>query len=209
MKKLALLLWLVASPAWGAVSVGAALAALLFPVVSWAGSTGLKHGSAFSDVSSAWINETDIYASDDAYASDATSGTNNYLYVTGFNMSVPADSVIDSITVFIEGYGSIVSSRRCVDVSLTKDGSSSSGEEVSTLCLGIAGSEGPFQAVPTDPLWSTTWTVSEVNSSNFGVRIDQTQSTTSIIRVDDITVNVWYHGVASYLPHHHQVWIVQ
>jgi hypothetical protein len=169
------------------------LVLLLIPALAWAGNTGAKHGSAFSDVNSAWATETDIYSSDDNYAVDGTSGTDNYLYVTGFSMSVPTDSVIDSIVVFAEGYGSAISNRRCLDASLSKDGSSVVGEEVAATCLGNAvDAQGPFQIVPTDPLWSTTWTVSEVNASTFGIRIDQTANTTSNFYVDDITINIYY-----------------
>ena len=118
-----------------------------------------------------WTDPNNISASDNSYAValglDGT--TSKDLDCTNFGFNLPAGATINGITASIERYGS----GQVADLSIKLlNGDGAGGESAQDKSTGtIWGAEGVTTfGSPTDT-WGESWTASEVNSSNFGVRI--------------------------------------
>ena len=102
------------------------------------------------------------------------------LILTNFGFGIASNATITGIVVTREGHSTAANppSNRHYQIGLTKDGSA------------LAGTRKTGQALPKDTddsddigttsdLWGTTWTPSEINSSNFGVLISDNDTTAS------------------------------
>jgi hypothetical protein len=121
--------------------------------------------------SSVWSYLTNTSASDDNYTT--VSGPDGWisrdLDCTNFGFSIPAGSTIDGIEVKIERYGSLV-----IDTSIKLlNGDGAGGESAQDKSTGASWSSTDTVdsfGGSTDT-WGETWSVSDINSSDFGVRI--------------------------------------
>lgn len=137
-----------------------------------------------------WTNETNVYTSND---SDASSGdTTSWLQVKKHRFELPNGAIVRGIEVSIEGSTSSASSGEGqVDVELTKDGSSGAGTEKSTQQLGVSGTDLVLVIGSSTDLWGTTWSKDEVESDNFGVRIQKSAGTVAV-DVDHVQMRIYY-----------------
>lgn len=146
-----------------------------------------------------WSNTGNALISDNigATADVNDSQVSEYLRCTGYGFSIPAGAVINGITVTV---------RR--QVSSTTGGSSVDDQSVrlvkantvvgSDLASGTDYTTAWVDAIygGTANLWGTTWSVAEINATNFGVAFAahkvNTSSGSRTVRVDVISVAVTY-----------------
>lgn len=128
-----------------------------------------------------WSNPGRVYANDGSNARvndfDGNSGNpmeSDVLEITGFDFSsIPSSATIDGIELNIERYRQSGSSRSEIsdlEVYLLKGGISTAENKASSsnwpTSAGVASYGGS-----TDDLWGETWSVTDIQNSNFGVRL--------------------------------------
>lgn len=142
-----------------------------------------------------WDNVTDIYTSNDARASTGYSAVGTqYIVAKNYGFSIPSGSTIDGILVTFERYGVYGSGHsRDENLNLTKDGSTSIGTNKADVGVNWNQfTESTFNYGSSSDLWGTTWTDSEINSSNFGVRFRATATGFARCLIDTISITVYY-----------------
>lgn len=158
-------------------------------------------GSGANDASAgdvAWTTPGNVTASDNsrAQAINIDSGqTSQYLKATGFDFSaIPAGSTIDGIQVRVERsekYGN----NNSVDhtIQLLKAGSRVGTNKADTVTNWPTTDTNADYGGSTD-LWGTTWTLAQIQASNFGVsiRFGPPTSKNHEAYVDAVWIKVWY-----------------
>jgi hypothetical protein len=113
---------------------------------------------------------------------------------TGFGFSIDNQATILGILIEVEGYGSgSQAARRGLSASPTKDGTTKAGNTGSQTDMTTTTPESGYKTWGTSSdLWGTTWTVTQINASTFGVLL-QPAGTTGYSRfVDHVRVTVYY-----------------
>ena len=110
--------------------------------------------------------------------------------------AVPTGSIIDGITVSIERSAEDATSITDFLISLTKDGTTAIGSDLSKAgAWPLVASEASETYGGAANLWGTTWTDAEINAGTFGVLIQVFNSHGSQARqahVDHVTITVDY-----------------
>tara|TARA_R110000824_G_scaffold9932_6_gene44111 strand:+ start:244 stop:810 length:567 start_codon:yes stop_codon:yes gene_type:complete len=155
--------------------------------------------TSFGTTGRTWDNPTRITASNNSYTTVLFAvgmGQNsNYLKATNFGFSIPAGATIDGVECLIE------KKRATQEVEdervriLNGDGSSGVGSTDKSK----AGDWGTVEATATyggsSDVWGETWSVANINSSNFGVVLSCNQSAfsgTATAYVDSVKITVHY-----------------
>lgn len=163
--------------------------------ILYAATTGATGGNTAAETGGVWSTITNILASsgsDDNRAIHQDTGTGNELIVTNFGFSITAGATIDNIEIRVEGHGSAASANnRRINGQLTKDGSTGVGDNPTLTPARDTDNDANFSPA-TDGLWGLTWTVPEINSSNFGVIILKNASSFDAVRLDFLTANITY-----------------
>lgn len=149
--------------------------------------------ATLTGATSGWTSATSIYAQDATYATYAGSSGTAYLLGTNFGFSIPAGSTINGITVDIWGFNNNATvTNRQIKVSLTKTGNSTvAGTTKTAVTLPTANGQ-VTQGTASD-LWGTTWTVADLNSTSFGVKIADNDTTIGgTLSIDYVRVTVSY-----------------
>ncbi len=167
------------------------LVGLLIAPMLLAVSQGPNYAGAASTVG--WAGASNATGTADGLcASSSASGES--LDLTGFGFSIPAAAVIQGITVEVKFAGSDTTAG--VRTRLLKGGTPVGNTQD---IFGVAGqtdcSTSAFRTVggPTD-LWGTTWNASDINASNFGVRLTKLGSTGTSY-VDAVRITIEYQDV--------------
>ena len=160
--------------------------------------SGPNYGATAADDASVgvrtWSNTGNVFASDDSYASvtNIQSATSHYLKVTNFGFSIPTDATIDGILVEWERREP---SGVTVDnsVKIVKGGTITGTDK----SVGAAWpSTDAFNSYGgSSDLWGTTWTASDINSSDFGCVISCVRSGAESVQtafVDSVRITVYY-----------------
>lgn len=137
-----------------------------------------------------WANPGNITSSDNVWATESAS-TQDPIEAETFGFSIPAGVSIDEIKVKAEGNSDGGSfPERNIKAQITKNGTSAVGEfNVKTL---PSGTDATLIFNPSSPIWDLTWTVSEINASTFGVFISHNSTATQEIRIDNITIAIFF-----------------
>ena len=162
----------------------------MYAVVHWteAGSCDWQDAASSTD-GVTWSKEDSVFLSDNQRALDDQS-TQLDLEVENFTIGATTGATIDSIIVRVEGNGTAgAAASRKIDVALTKNGTSEVGDVV-TITLDKNTDAYIEARGTTDVLWGTTWTVTEVNATTFGVFVNPSNTNTSDILVDHIQIKV-------------------
>ncbi len=173
--------------ALGGVVLAIALGSLLVQAVS----QGPNYASTASAVG--WANPTNATGTPDNQCSERT-GSGGSLDLTNFGFTIPDAAAIQGITVEVKM--AATSSNEGVRVGLLKGGNAVGNTQD---IYGIAGqtdcTTSAFRTVgsPTD-LWGETWTASDINSANFGVRLSKLGSTNTAY-VDAVRITIEYQDV--------------
>jgi len=163
----------------------------VLPQCAHAASEGPRNPSSASGL--VWKNPTYTYSSDNSRASYNNS-FQDILALTSFGFS-SASGVIDGIKVEIEGYGTGAAPPigDQIDVALTKDGSTPAGSWKTARALpnGLA-NEAYITCGGANDLWGTSWTASDIDNSNFGALIRDTDIVAGALYIDHVRVTVYY-----------------
>lgn len=164
---------------------------LMLPAWAWADETGWLTGASVSAGDTIWTNTDSCFASDDKRAAYAD-GRNDSVIIHNFSAGVPAGATIDSIWVRIEGQGSASQQNRRRFMSApTKDAATTAGNnERSDHDLDSDNTVTHIDGAL--PLWGTTWSVAEVNSSNFGVIVHKDAGFSNGVLLDYVSVRIAY-----------------
>jgi hypothetical protein len=162
----------------------AAVTANLYPA-AWASTT--------------WTNGNNGRLSDNARATSSANG--NTITFSNFGFAIPAGNTIAGIEVNIEGY----TTGRNVTVSISPDGGTTwAPTTFTTSTLGGGPADGNQVLGGTANNWGRTWTLAEVNSTNFMVRL-VTGGGGGTFSLDSVYVRITYFtatttSIASDLP---------
>lgn len=149
-----------------------------------------------------WANPGNAAASDNSRVTtalgSAATPTSDYLDLTNFGFSVPSGATINGITVAIERSVSAASNSQDETVQLIKGGTASGNNKAATATnWPVQASEASVNYGSTSDLWGLTLTDSDVNASNFGVRIAaKTTSASSSPQIDFVSISIDYTAAA-------------
>lgn len=158
---------------------------------------------SFSGSDFSWNNISNITSSNDNRASASAvalllSGTTDYLKATGFGFNISPQASISGITVEIEKSGNNIGGLATIQdyrVRLVKN-NSITGDNKATNTDWVA-SDGYFTYGGSTDLWGTTWSVSEINSGDFGIAVSaQVNGIIGLLptaRIDHIQITVHYN----------------
>lgn len=144
-----------------------------------------------------WVSVANMGGADTTYASvtHANYDTNLWTYearLTNFGFSIPNGSTVNGITVEINGYGAN-GANSPQHVQLTKNGTAAAGSEygITTSWPATPGTTRTLGG--SADKWGTTWTVSEVNASTFGVLFaNKATADNADVYIDYVRVTVTY-----------------
>ena len=148
----------------------------------------------------AWTNPSFMTAAD---AADATSvlGANaisNYLRGTNYGFSIPSGAIINGISVTINRRSSSDAATKSIKdntVQLVKNGTIVGTNRANTVALWPTTKTPATYGTPID-LWGTTWTVADINNSNFGIVLAVNAPTSARDAfVDYIQITVHYNAI--------------
>jgi hypothetical protein len=159
-----------------------------------AGPNNARTGADGGGSGSSWSSPGNITAPGTPYATSSLSsrGGSHYLYGTNYGFNIPTGATITGIQVTIMRQSSSSNSLTDNVVQLLKSGnrvgsdySSSTSWPTSMTAASYGGSS---------DLWNTSWTVADINSSNFGVALSVSNGASSprTASVDYIQITVYY-----------------
>jgi hypothetical protein len=141
-----------------------------------------------------WSSAANATGTPDSACASRSGASGGTLDLTNFGFTIPDAATINGITVEVKFAGTAAGDDG-VRVRLLKGGSPTTAFQD---ILAISGqsdcSTSAFQTVgsPTDP-WGTSWTASDINAANFGVRLSKLGTGTSY--VDSVRITVEYQDV--------------
>lgn len=162
-------------------------------------SQGPNNGSTFVGDSTVgdqdWTDPGNAQLSDGAYASDsflANGLKTYYLKATGFGFTIPAGSTINGIVADVQREkGGISQGIKDNSVKIVK-GDTIQGDEKKNATEWPTTDDYVSYGSSTD-LWGLTWTVADINASNFGFVISAISGVTySTAMIDHIRITVHY-----------------
>ncbi|MBK5285602.1 MAG: hypothetical protein JJE25_09365, partial [Bacteroidia bacterium] len=174
-------------------------------------SQGNNNGNTFTTVaiagsSSTWLNTSNVSVADNVYSVNgsnlpATGNYTNYLVVTEFGFSIPAGNNIDGIKVSVtrrEDNSEVKDYR----LRLLKSNIIGTTDRISSVAWPTTNSTRAYGS-STD-LWGDTWTLSDINSTGFGVAIAVQRVVGGAFpvaaRIDNIRITVYYSTTPAPLP---------
>lgn len=137
-----------------------------------------------------WSNPSNAASSNDSYATaTAPSSATKYLKATGFGFAIPAGSTIDGFYIEVERKKASGGTFSNGSLYIVKNGSVV-GTSSSDSGFGWSTTDSIHSGGGTASLWDTTWTVSDINSSNFGCAY-HAQADMDVF-VDHVQITVYY-----------------
>lgn len=137
----------------------------------------------------AWLNPTNVFSSNNTYATQALDGsTPDWLDVTDFGFAIPTNETVVGIKVSVERKADTSSAIREVVATLTElvaeDKSTSNYWPTSDGTADFGGAE---------DLWATNPTPADINSSGFGFRIRLINDAggTVVASIDHVSITVY------------------
>ncbi len=150
-----------------------------------------------------WSNPGNITSSDNTYATcpgDSISATqSHYLVATNFGFSIPAGATIDGIVVEWERYDGNVPGEAVADnsVMIAQGGLIGTGSNLSTGALWATSDQYDSFGSSTE-LWGLSWTVADINASDFGASLAPDVNAFAVASVDHCRITVYYTEAVVY-----------
>jgi gliding motility-associated-like protein len=152
----------------------------------------------------AWSNVNNAKASDNLWASQTISGSSTaaVLNLTNFGFAIPTNATIIGIEVVIDRHYTTTGTRTIRDktIQLLKAGTAAGNNKAATTTDWPITSDltatYPSSGGSSD-LWGTTWTPSDINNTNFGIRIGTQRYGSSgnpSAYVDYASIKIYYTG---------------
>ena len=142
-----------------------------------------------------WSNATDATGTPDNVCASRSGAAGGSLDLTNFGFTIPDAAVINGITVEVKFAGTTAGDDG-VRVRLLKGGSPvGNTQDIYAISGQNDCSTSAFRTVgsPADP-WGTSWTASDINAANFGVRLSKL-GTGGTSYVDSVRITVEYQDV--------------
>lgn len=143
--------------------------------------------------STSWSNPSDVYTSNNAYASAlmVAPTQTHWLRIYNYGFNIPTNATINGITVSIEGHYDGSGTWTLEYVQLFLSGNPIGSNKVSYL---PNTTDGVNTAGGSSDTWGRSWTASEINSSTFGVGISTTHSSGANrnLYIDYVSIEVNY-----------------
>lgn len=162
---------------------------------------GTFASESFTGSTDAWSNPSNAGASDNAYASAATTtigDVSEYLKATNCGFAIPSNAAIVGITVSVEWNGKpdgvFASTGRQHRCRIIKGGTISSDTTFDASTT-LPTSDTVTTIGTTTSLWGTTWTPDDINASTFGVAVAvkaASSGSPSSINIDRVQITVYY-----------------
>ena len=157
--------------------------------------TGWKSPSSYANKDLGWREDeasNSAYSTDDGYAAKTSTNNRGCDYLT-FGCNVPSGSIINGIEVSLEGHHLGGSYYPCkFSARLIKNGVEVGNEKI------VANNYGHTDSTQTlggaTDLWGVTWTYSDINATNFGVRVETCTYfyLPATMYLDHVQVKVYY-----------------
>ena len=169
-------------------------------LILMATSSGPNDGSTFVDDATVgtktWSNPGNAQFSDDIYATVSLVGEDisHYLKATNFGFSIPDGSTINGIAIDVERKRNIAGGSLTSDqsVRIVKGGVITGSDLTNGLSLPTTDTYITYGG--SSNLWGTTWTVAQINASDFGFvwsGIGE-EFETATVSIDHIRITVYY-----------------
>lgn len=178
-------------------SIGAGSITINNPLVVTNANSGAKlpsSGATSGGTGTAWSNPTRAYDDNNSFASSSMSSTSEFLYLKGFNFSIPSNAIIDGVILNIDRYASVSNRVQDHSISLLNNTSALGTNKNSTVFWPTSQAVASYGS-STD-LWgntTTTLTPTIINNANFGVRIRAKTSSSATAYIDYASITVHYH----------------
>lgn len=124
------------------------------------------------------------------YTVDAN--TSQYLKVTNFGFAVPGGATINGIVAEVELSASAGSAVYDNSVKLVKGGTITGSDKKRASSSYWGTSDAYITYGSSGNLWGTTWSVSNINASNFGIVIAAKSNSAVTARIDHVRITVYY-----------------
>lgn len=156
--------------------------------------------------SASWINPSNAQFYDGTststnYSLNTTTAYTDYLMVTNFLFTIPANSVITGIEITVYKNSSIRAQTKDYQIQIVKNGIVSGGNHAYNSSW--QGQSNPIIYGSSGDLWGEIWTSADIDSYNFGVAISVTKSgggnNGPIPFIDDVQIKVYYAATDSNL----------
>lgn len=167
-----------------------------------AASNGPNSASTFANDSTvgttSWSSLTNAQTSNDSDASVSLDDNqiSRYLKATGFGFAIPTGSTINGITVQVERRAQSSDRIKDSSVRIVKGGVIGTTNKANTSSFWDNNADVIATYGSTSDLWGQTWTVNDINDSNFGVvfavKKDTTAGSNTSAFVDHIKITVSY-----------------
>ena len=149
--------------------------------------TGFKDATATGDDHNSWANPTNAFTSDNNDATETLENGKQDYY--NFSFVIPDGATINGIEVNLEGANVGFGNDAVIEVELSWDGGANYTTENKQNSFGIVDEVKTYGGA-TDK-WGRTWTASEINNTNFRLRIEKIDNETED-HVDHIEVKIYY-----------------
>jgi len=137
-----------------------------------------------------------VVSSNDSYATANLGASNqsHYLKVTNFGFAIPGGSTITGIVVNVERHESAANGCKDNRVRIVKGGVIGTTDRASATEWPTSDASVEYNSTSPDhtDLWGETWTVADINASNFGVAISALGINGGQALIDYISITVYY-----------------
>lgn len=157
-------------------------------------SAGLGESIVWGSGTIHWTTPTNIYLSDNnyAYKSHGENDITHYLRATTFGFSIPVGSTINGIETRFEKKAAVALTIEDYSVKIVKAGSEQGTDKASAVVWTTTDTYYTYGGV--SELWGLSWSVADINASNFGVSISAVNYEESSVTayVDHVQIKVYY-----------------
>ncbi|HEY7148557.1 MAG TPA: hypothetical protein VH420_03840 [Gaiellaceae bacterium] len=188
------------SDLWGTTWTASDINASNFGLRLTATNTGIFSSSNIQDpatgTGSTWTSPGNVLTNNSSYATKSLSAgvSSGTLDATSYSMALPAGATVTGIQARIDRKTSVSSTIRDFTVQLLKAGSAVGNNKAATgTNWGTSDAYATYGA--DGDLWGTTWTQSDVNASNFGLRLvakNNSGSSSATASIDHMELTVYY-----------------
>lgn len=136
----------------------------------------------------AWSNPGNALLSDNIYTTSVVNGTTHFLKCTNYGFAIPTGATINGITVYVERQSSSTSRSTDGAMRVVKGGTIGTTDRSTTTLYTTTDVIEPHGGVA--DLWGTTWTVADINATNFGAAFAAKTTRSRTISVDHMPIKV-------------------
>lgn len=170
-----------------------------------------KTGAGSYDDGTNWTNPGNVTGAGDNSCATYNAKAQNQIVLYNYGFGIPAAATIDSIYVYVDGYGSsAVANKRDFEAQLTKTGGTinigiGDLEENIRMTQAVACSGSDEYSIEDNGLWGTIWTYNEINASSFGIIIKDDDGGSDELGLDAVRITVVYTEAGGVSPRRKKV----